>query len=118
MRKNELEILKKILQEKRNQILKNIRDSYKEIKELRENGAIDEFDVASIGVDSELEHLVSLQQKKELDDINLAIAKIDNGDYGICEMCDEEIALDRLKANPHTKFCISCKELSEKNSKG
>lgn len=116
MRKNDLENFKKLLKEKRSQILQNILNSNKEIEELRQNsGAIDEFDIASM-ISSEFGESIFMQQKKELNDIDLAIAKIDNGEYGICEMCDEEIAIARLKVNPHTKFCISCKEISEKNS--
>lgn len=116
MRKSELENFRVILEDRRRQILKNISDSNQEIVELRDNGAVDELDVASINIDSNLGQSISEKQKRELAEIDIAIRKIDDGNYGICEMCEENIAIARLKAKPHAKFCITCKELSEKNS--
>lgn len=115
MKKNELKFFKKLLEEHKAQIIKNITDSISAISELRENGAVDEFDLASINSDSNLEYSISSKQKKELDDVNLALEKIKNGTYGICEMCEDDISLARLKAKPHASLCIVCKELSEKS---
>lgn len=41
--------------------------------------------------------------------INEALAKIEDGTFGICETCGEEIALARLKARPVAAHCIHCK---------
>lgn len=117
MRKSELEYFKKVLEERKEQILKNINDSVSEITELRESGAVDEFDMASINTDSNLEYSISSKQKEELVHINIALFKIKDGTYGICEMCEEEISVARLKAKPQAKLCITCRELSEKSSK-
>ena len=38
-------------------------------------------------------------------DIVSAIQKIDNGNFGICEVCEQEIEEDRLEANPSSKTC-------------
>lgn len=115
MKKSELEFFKKILEDRRAQIIKNITDSTKDIEELRESGAVDEFDMASINTDSNLEYSISAKQRQELIDIDLSLIKIKNGTFGICEMCDEEIGIARLKAKPNAKLCMSCKEISEKN---
>ncbi|MGD0308668.1 MAG: TraR/DksA C4-type zinc finger protein [Acidobacteriota bacterium] len=42
--------------------------------------------------------------------IEAALARIDDGSYGVCTMCGEEISVVRLKAVPWTSVCISCKE--------
>ncbi|CZE45731.1 RNA polymerase-binding protein DksA [Campylobacter geochelonis] len=115
MKKSELEFFKKMLEERRVQIVKNINVSANEINELRESGAVDEFDMASINSDSNLEYSISAKQREELYDIDISLSKIKNGTYGICEMCEEEISVARLKAKPNAKLCISCKEISEKN---
>ncbi|PSM51584.1 DnaK suppressor protein [Campylobacter blaseri] len=115
MKKSELELLKKLLEDRREQIIKNITDSTKDIEELRQSGAVDEFDMASINTDSNLEYSLSAKQRKELTDIDLSLIKIKNGTYGICEMCDESISVARLKAKPSAKLCMTCKEISEKN---
>jgi DnaK suppressor protein len=45
--------------------------------------------------------------------ISGALAKIDEGTFGICEACGEEISLARLTARPVTAFCIQCKTRME-----
>jgi DnaK suppressor protein len=37
-----------------------------------------------------------------------AIARIDKGEYGICELCGDSIHPERLKAIPHASMCIKC----------
>lgn len=48
----------------------------------------------------------SLQET--LDEVNAALAKMDEGSYGICEGCGQPIAPARLEAMPATRFCIEC----------
>jgi DnaK suppressor protein len=43
-----------------------------------------------------------------------ALKKIDDGSYGICEECEEEIPIKRLKAIPDARYCISCQAEMEK----
>ncbi len=51
---------------------------------------------------------VELTLEKKLQDIIAALAKIETGSYGVCEKCHQEIAIERLKANPSAKTCITC----------
>ncbi|HET8620810.1 MAG TPA: TraR/DksA C4-type zinc finger protein [Acidimicrobiales bacterium] len=46
------------------------------------------------------------QLNEQLDEVNRALAKVDAGDYGLCERCGEPIAEARLEAMPATRFCI------------
>jgi DnaK suppressor protein len=45
--------------------------------------------------------------------IKTALAKIEDGTFGICESCDEEIGFERLRARPVTAYCIRCKTKME-----
>lgn len=54
--------------------------------------------VDNLPIESELEH--------KLKDVEAALARIDAGTYGTCEVCHEEIALERLAAYPAAKTCI------------
>ncbi len=49
-----------------------------------------------------------------LKQLNAALIKIENEDYGLCFDCEEDIAQARLKANPTATLCISCAEKKEK----
>lgn len=46
-----------------------------------------------------------------------ALARIENGTYGVCSDCEEEIPEKRLTARPTTRFCVGCQETREKRQK-
>ena len=46
-----------------------------------------------------------------------ALARIEDGTYGICAGCGEDIAVKRLQARPVAKFCIDCKTKQEQKEK-
>ena len=50
-------------------------------------------------------------------EIDEALRRVENGDFGICEECDEEIGIGRLKAQPWTRLCVRCKEDEEQSQK-
>lgn len=45
--------------------------------------------------------------------IQEALERIENGTFGICEECGEEISIERLKARPMATLCVNCKEIEE-----
>jgi DnaK suppressor protein len=47
------------------------------------------------------------QLRSELDEVERALAKLDEGTYGQCETCGEAITEPRLEAMPATRFCIA-----------
>ncbi|MDY6794256.1 MAG: TraR/DksA C4-type zinc finger protein [Actinomycetota bacterium] len=51
--------------------------------------------------------------KDLLNRVNEALDRIENGTYGICEMCEKPIAEERLKALPYANLCIKCKKKEE-----
>ncbi len=116
MNESDLAYFKNILNEKKAQIKKNIADATKELESLNIGDANDELDQASISMDRNIEQVITHQQSRELSEIEYALNKIDNGSYGVCEMCEEDIRVPRLKVKPHAKYCIVCRELIEKDS--
>lgn len=61
---------------------------------------------------AEFETKASIEGELEdsLRDVDDALAKIDEGTYGVCEDCGREIPTDRLEALPQARLCISCQE--------
>jgi DnaK suppressor protein len=57
------------------------------------------------------------RERKLLSKIRSALERIDSGEFGICEMCGDEIGEERLKARPVTTLCISCKKKQEDQEK-
>jgi DnaK suppressor protein len=53
------------------------------------------------------------RERKLIFKIQDALSRLDDGTYGICEECGEEIGIERLKARPVTTLCIECKSSQE-----
>ena len=50
------------------------------------------------------------RESRLLREVAAALARIDNGSYGICEQCEEEISPKRLKALPWARNCVTCQD--------
>ena len=115
MRDHELQYFEEILLARKKQIIKNLNGVESEIKQLRELELNDEGDHASVSNDNMVEYAIGTQQQHELDEIEVALGKIHTKQYGICEMCEDDIGFQRLKVKPHAKYCIICRPIVEKN---
>ena len=74
----------------------------------------DPSDRATMELVSGYNHHLKERKKGYIRKIDQALARLENGTYGICEACEEEISLERLKARPVTTLCIECKRKEEK----
>ncbi len=77
----------------------------------------DPNDRATMESDRSFELRLRGRERKLLDKIDEAINRIDEGTYGICDECGEEIRIKRLEARPVAKFCIDCKIRQEQREK-
>jgi len=111
--KKQIEELKEILIDRLALIKNNIQESRDSIDSLKNSECNDEFDYAEVSSDSFKEGIIANQQVKELEEIESALKRITLGTYGVCEMCDEQIALGRLRAKPFAKYCTPCREIYE-----
>ena len=109
----QIEELKQTLLERKEMITNSINDSRESINSLKSTECNDEFDYAEVSSDSFKEGIIANQQIKELNEIDEALKRINKGTYGVCEMCDESIAIGRLRAKPFAKFCTPCREIYE-----
>lgn len=116
MQESELSYFKEILESRKVQIIKNISGVNDELDQLNSLELNDEGDHASVNNNSMVESAIVSQQEKELSEIQVTLGKIANGDYGICEMCEDPIGFQRLKVKPHAIYCIDCREIVEKSS--
>lgn len=74
----------------------------------------DIYDQASSERDRELDLLLGDRERDKLRSIDEALDRIDDGEYGVCEECEEEIPLGRLKVLPFARYCVKCKADIEK----
>jgi DnaK suppressor protein len=70
-----------------------------------------EKDFAELATQSENDEVLDFlgnAARAERDRVQQAIARIDSGEYGICELCGDPIKKERLEAVPYSSMCIKC----------
>jgi len=113
----ELEEFQNKLLDRRVQIEKNLLGTTKELNGMRDLELHDDGDYASASSETVIDSAILAQQREELNEIELALAKIKDSTYGICEMCEEPIGKLRLEVKNFARFCITCREINEKEQK-
>lgn len=78
-----------------------------------ENG-IEIIDIAQNLEQLDRDESMRVQERRELRSIELALAKIAAGDFGICEDCGEDIPEKRLYAVPQARLCTRCQTAEER----
>jgi len=117
MNKAQLKRFKGLLVEKRDEILKKARQTLNEDMSLDASDLPDEMDLASSEYLQSFTFRLRGREKAFLDKIDKALIKIEDGTFGLCESCEEEISTKRLEARPETTLCIRCKEDQERAEK-
>jgi len=73
--------------------------------------------LADMGTDSierDKAFLIGDTRGDALENIDEALEKLEKGTYGVCEICEEPIARERLEAVPYAKLCLKCKTEEER----
>jgi DnaK suppressor protein len=113
LRKNELLEIREILLQMKKDILKTLAERIKsnDLTDQREIGDI--FDDADLEQTRELNLLLGTRERQKLDQIESALSRMEKGEYGFCEDCEENIPAGRLKAMPFATLCVKCKSERE-----
>ena len=110
----ELQEFEKELTERKVQILKNLEEAENKIVMMQNQEPKDEGDFAALAIETDIDDRIIRQQRAELNEIEIALGKIKAGTYGICEMCEEPIGIERLKVKNFARYCIVCREIVER----
>jgi DnaK suppressor protein len=102
--------------------LLRLRDELESVAETGdESAATVELDQSRVGRLSRMDALQAQamaqasgrRRDQALRDITAALARIESGDYGLCESCEEPIAEKRLEFDPAARLCIACASSAE-----
>ena len=117
LKKKDLKRFNEILEEKRDTVLANAKKTLNEDMTLDVDDLPDEMDLASSEYLQSFQFRLRGREKIFLKKIDYALAKIEEGTFGMCESCDEPISIKRLEARPETTLCIRCKEDQERTER-
>ena len=116
MNKDKLEYFKELLNKRRQALLDGAKDTMVEMTDEGDTFP-DPNDRATLESDRSFVLRIRDRERKLITKIEEALERIEDGTFGICEECDEEISEGRLEARPVTTLCIRCKEVQEKMEK-
>ncbi len=116
-RKEFLKQASDMLQDTKKQALREMQGRVKEETEGVKDEGRDTYDLASDERDREINFILNDREREKLLAIDEALQRIKDKTYGICESCEGEIQLGRLKVLPFTRLCVKCQEENEKESK-
>src|SRR5205809_2432192 len=110
--------LKHMLEERRREIQAEVQGKMRGVREEgawggKLNEVLDAVESAEADIQEELELSLVQMKSETLNKINDALARLDQGSYGNCFECDEEIAEKRLRALPFAVRCKDCEEAKE-----
>jgi len=109
LRKSLIKRREAIIREAKEEIAKYVSGEARQLVDT----ALDEGDWAVVDISEDLNLSRLTAQKKTLHDIDESLRKIDEGTYGVCEECGEEISDKRLSVLPTATLCLSCQENKE-----
>ncbi len=116
MDKEKIEEFRQILIERRGAILAEAEKTVSGLTDGKENFP-DPTDRATVEWDRNFTLRIRDRERKLLKKIDEALGRIENGVFGICDDCGEEIGEARLKARPVTTQCIDCQTAAEAREK-
>ncbi|MDP2690050.1 MAG: RNA polymerase-binding protein DksA [Deltaproteobacteria bacterium] len=117
MKKKTLEHFRALLNGKLEELLSGAERAVNGMSEPKEDNFPDPTDRASHETDRNFLLRVKDRERRLISKINEALKRIEDGSFGVCELCGEEIGEKRLEVRPVTTCCIECKKEEEEQEK-
>ena len=114
LKKRDMEKFKKILEAQRDELMGNAQKTLSGDIHLDPDDFPDEIDAASSEQNLAFKGRLRERERGLISKIEQALQKIEDGVYGECEACGEQISLKRIQARPVAELCIDCKSEQEK----
>ena len=116
MHPNDLEYFRHHLEKLLQELLRQAEDTVSGLREM-DGHAPDPLDRATFDAESNFRLRIRGRERTLINKIRQSLEDIENGEYGICEDCGEEIAIARLRARPVASRCIRCKMKQEQQER-
>ena len=116
MDQEKLEYFRRLLQDQLDELIDEALKTVNGMTNLKDTFP-DPTDRAALETDRNFLLRIRDRERKLIEKIKEALDRIDNGGFGVCEVCGKEIGEERLMARPVTTLCIECKKKQEAREK-
>lgn len=103
------------LERRRDQLLRMYSDAREQLNEQVFDIPGDAGDESTIDLSADYFYRMSTKHQQELTEIRDALDRWDRGVYGICQQCENQIGIERLKRLPTARLCIDCQQAAERS---
>lgn len=110
----QLETARERLLRMRLEVMREVRSAADASREMGQDGVPDIGDMSANTYSRDLLLNLSENQRQKIRDIDVALERLAQGEYGICARCGDEIAPRRMEVRPFSRYCIDCKTDVEK----
>jgi DnaK suppressor protein len=108
--------LKRMLIERQREIMNEVQGKIRDVRAEasdKDHDVVDPGETAEVDIQEDIEFALIQMKAETLNKINEALARLEEGTYGHCFECGEEIAQPRLRALPFAVRCKDCEEARE-----
>ncbi len=121
MNKARYDDLKQMLEERKRHMLSQVHEKIRDVRSEnvsgKVNNVLDPGETSEAGIQEDIEFALIQMKAETLDKINEALTRLEEGAYGNCFECGEEISHARLRALPFAVRCIECEQARENAQK-
>lgn len=108
---NRYDELKKMLEDRRRELAHRIHGKMRDARtETKDSGVLDQGESSELDIQEEIEFALIQMKTETLNQIDAALHRLEEGTYGDCFECGDEIAKARLRALPFAVRCKNCEE--------
>lgn len=108
------EMLVKKKQEIQARITEELREKMAEDITSTLGPVLDEGDLSTLDLQRDLDYRLLTMSTETLKNVEYALERLEQGTYGTCEECGQEIKKKRLQALPFARYCVDCQREKEK----
>ena len=107
--------LKQMLEDRRRELMNEVQGRIRDVRAegSKDREVLDQGESSEVDIQEDIEFALIQMKSETLNKINKALGRLEDGTYGNCFECDEEIAEARLRALPFAVRCKDCEEARE-----
>jgi DnaK suppressor protein len=113
--KNRYSELKKMLEDRRRELMNDVQGRIREVRtdSSKDREVLDQGESSEVDIQEDIEFALIQMKSETLNKVDAALRRLDEGTYGDCFECGDEISEARLRALPFAVRCKDCEEARE-----
>jgi DnaK suppressor protein len=107
--------LKRMLEDRRRELMSSVQEKMRDVRAdgNKDRDVLDQGESSEVDIQEDIEFALIQMKSETLSKIDAALRRLDEGTYGNCFECGDEIAEARLRALPFAARCKDCEEARE-----